>query len=188
MKGSCSTSVHPQVHMTAWEFGWYLSQTAGCLLWGCLSTPAPRGASIHFTLRQVLALAWQSCMTSHINRPSRSWIQEQTNAGWEISELLSSKVTRSARKKKNKIKKARKKLEPTPITFPLLLYAIGNKFLQTIAPCKPENNVMDRVMEGSQSSKTSNQDPEVVPFTIDMSRGPTTICHRLSDLPDSAAT
>lgn len=72
--------------------------------------------------------------------------------------------------------------------FPLLLHAIGNKFLQTIAPSKPENNVMDRVIQRSQGSKTSNQDPEVVPFTADMLWGPTTISHRLSDPPNPAAT
>lgn len=77
-------------------------------------------------------------------------------------------------------------LEPTLIMFPLPLHSTDTKFLQTSAPSKTENDVMDRVIQRSQGSKTSV--PEVVLFTTDMLRGPSTITHRLSDLPNPAAT
>lgn len=79
-------------------------------------------------------------------------------------------------------------LEPAPITFPLPLHTTGTKFLQTSAPSKPENDVMDRVIQRSPGSKTSNWVPEVVSFTTDMLWGLSTITHRLSDLPKPAAT
>lgn len=119
-KGSCSTSVHPHVHGIAWEFGWHLSLTAGCQPWGPLSLPASRDASISFPRsfcmgqRQVLDFARQSCMTSHINTPSRHWLREQMIAEGRISELVSNKITRSGARKKEKKKKTCKKIYWNP--------------------------------------------------------------------------
>jgi len=46
-------------------------------------------------------------------------------------------------------------LEPAPMMFPLPLQIASTKFLQTSALSKPEDNIMDRVIQTSQSSKTS---------------------------------
>lgn len=71
--------------------------------WGSLSTPASTTFPLSFCTgqRQVLASAWQSCMTNHIKTPSGCWIWEQINAGGGISALLSSKVTRRRARKKH---------------------------------------------------------------------------------------
>lgn len=95
--------------------------------------------------RQVLALAWQSCTTSHINTHLRQKEKEK--------------------KKKNMQENI---LEPAPIMFWLPLHTTGTKFPQSSAPSKWENNVTNRVIQKSQGSKTSNQVPEVVLFTTDM--------------------
>lgn len=103
-----------------------------------------------------------------------------------ISEWLSSKVTRSARKKTKNTQE--NIFEPAPIMFPLPLHTTGTKFLQPSAPSKWENSVMDRVIQKSQGSKTSNWVPGAVLFTTDMLGCPTTSTCRLSVLPDPAAT